>query len=72
ALNLDKEAVVRGWQEGEFALFLDQALIVGIEDQARWAIKNELTDATKAPNYLNYIYLDALEAVKPNSMTIIR
>ena len=72
ALNLDKEAVVRGWEEGEFTLFLDQALIVSLEDQARWAIKNKLTDATKVPNYLNYIYFDALEAVKPKSMTIIR
>jgi NitT/TauT family transport system substrate-binding protein len=72
ALNLDKEAVVRGWKEGKFTLFLDQALIVSLEDQARWAIKNKLTDATKVPNYLNYIYFDALEAVKPKSMTIIR
>lgn len=72
ALNIDKEAVVRGWQEGQFTLFLDQRLIVSIEDQARWAIKNKLTDATEIPNYLNYIYLDALEAVKPKSMTIIR
>jgi NitT/TauT family transport system substrate-binding protein len=63
---------VRGWKEGKFTLFLDQALIVSLEDQARWAIKNKLTDATKAPNYLNYIYFDALEAVKPKSMTIIR
>ncbi len=72
ALNIDKEAVVRGWKEGKFTLFLDQALIVSIEDQARWAIKNKLTDATKVPNYLDYIYFDALEAVKPKSMTIIR
>lgn len=72
ALNLEKEAVVRGWKEGKFTLFLDQALIVSLEDQARWAIKNKLTDATKIPNYLDYIYFDALEAVKPRSMTIIR
>ncbi len=72
ALNLDKEAVVRGWKEGKFTLFLDQALMVSLEDQARWAIKNKLTDATKGPNYLDYIYFNALEAVRPQSMTIIR
>jgi len=71
-LNLGKEAVARGWKEGKFTLFLDQAFIVSLEDQARWAIKNKLTDATKVPNYLDYIYFDALEAVKPQSMTIIR
>ena len=71
-LNIDKKAVARGWKEGQFTLFLDQALIISLENQARWGIKNELTDATKVPNYLNYIYFDALEAVKPESMTIIR
>ncbi|GAG04257.1 unnamed protein product, partial [marine sediment metagenome] len=31
-----------------------------------------LTEATKVPNYLNFIYLDALEEVKPEAVTIIR
>ena len=60
------------WQEGTFDLFLDQSLIATLEDQARWAIKNNLTNATKIPNYLDYIYIDALEAVKPEAVTIIR
>jgi hypothetical protein len=33
--------------------------------------KNNLTDATKVPNYLDYIYFDALEEVKPEVVTII-
>jgi len=42
------------------------------EDQARWSIENNLTSASKIPNYLDFIYLDALEAVKPEVVTIIR
>ena len=50
---------------------LDQRLLVSLEDQARWAIKNKLTDRTAAPNYLNFIYPDGMEAVRPEGVSII-
>jgi NitT/TauT family transport system substrate-binding protein len=31
-------------------------------------IKNKLTSTTDMPNYLNYLYLDALEAVMPKAV----
>ena len=34
-------------------------------------IKNKLTSTTDMPNYLNYLYLDALEAVRPAAVTVI-
>jgi NitT/TauT family transport system substrate-binding protein len=46
--------------------------LIAFEDQARWRIDNNLTDATRVPNYLDYIYLDALEKVKPEAIGIIR
>ncbi len=42
-----------------------------MEDSARWAIKNKLTDAKKVPNYLDYIYTDALKAVMPEAVRIV-
>lgn len=71
-LNLKPEEVSRLWGETSYTLSLDQSLLLLLEDEARWAIKNKLTDATKIPNYLDYIYFDALEAVKPEAITIIR
>ena len=71
-LKLDKELVVSIWDDFEFQLILDQAIIITLEDEARWAIDNNLTDATEVPNYLNYIYFDALEEIKPEAITIIR
>ena len=71
-LKLNKEFVVSIWDDFEFQLILDQAIIITLEDEARWAIDNNLTDATKVPNYLNYIYFDALEEIKPEAVTIIR
>jgi len=50
---------------------LDQSLVLALEDEARWAIKNKLTSKTKVPNYLNHIHLDALKSVAPSAVTII-
>jgi len=71
-LKLDKELVVSIWDDFEFQLILDQAIIITLEDEARWAIDNNLTDATEVPNYLDYIYFDALKEIKPEAITIIR
>jgi len=60
------------WPKQEFAVILEQAMLIAFEDQARWRIKQGLTDATEIPNYLNYIYMDALEEVKPEAIGIIR
>ncbi|NIT52457.1 MAG: hypothetical protein GWO41_06890 [candidate division Zixibacteria bacterium] len=60
------------WDDYVFEIFLDQSLLLSWEDIARWAIKNKFTDKTTVPNYLNFIYLDGLEAVKPEAITIIR
>ena len=60
------------WQKLNYIVDLPQALIIAMEDGARWRIENNLTDATEVPNYLDYIYIDALESVKPEVVTIIR
>ncbi len=70
--NYEQEFMDSILPKQEFTIILPQALIVAMEDQARWAIKNKLTDKTEVPNYLHYIYLDALEKVKPEAVGIIR
>jgi len=60
------------WGKNKFIVDLSQALLLTMEDGARWRIKNGLTDKKTVPNYLNYIYFDALEAVKPEAVTVIR
>jgi NitT/TauT family transport system substrate-binding protein len=59
------------WSSYQFSVALDQSLILALEDETRWAIKNKLTDRTDAPNYLDYIYLDALQSVAPLAVTIM-
>lgn len=60
------------WSDVTLEISLDQPLLLNLEDEARWAIKSKLTDKTEVPNYLDFIYYDALKAVKPEAVTIIR
>jgi NitT/TauT family transport system substrate-binding protein len=60
------------WPDLRFEVSLEQSLLASLENEARWVIRNKLTDRKKVPNYLNFIHLGALEAVKPKGVTIIR
>jgi len=70
--DYESDYIDYSWPKQEFAVTLEQAMLITFEDQARWRIKNKLTDATEVPNYLYYIYMDALEEVKPEAIGIIR
>jgi len=69
---LDKEFTALIWGEFSFQLLLDQTILVSLEGEARWAMKEGLTDKKEVPNYLDFICVDALEQVKPETVTIIR
>jgi NitT/TauT family transport system substrate-binding protein len=71
-LNLDVAYLETVWFQNQFSLSLDQALIVTMEDEARWMIANRLTSEKQVPDFLNYIYIDGLKAVKPEAVNIIR
>ena len=50
---------------------LDQALLLAMEDQARWMIDNKLTDQTRVPYFLDYIDAKPLARVDPKAVRII-
>ena len=70
--DYESDYIDYSWPKQKFAVILEQTMLITFEDQSRWAIENNLTDITQVPNYLNYIYLDALEKVNPEAVTIIR
>jgi NitT/TauT family transport system substrate-binding protein len=51
---------------------LTQVLLITLEDETRWAIKSKLVEKSKMPNYIDFIYVDGLQAVKPEAVRIIR
>ena len=55
-----------------FKIALDQSFLLTLENQTEWAIEHHLTDQIRVPNYLDFVYPDALEVVEPESVTIIR
>lgn len=55
-----------------FKIALDQALLLTLEHQTEWAIRHHLTTHSTIPNYLEFLYTDALDAVKPENVNIIR
>ena len=70
-LKTDREIIDKLWDIYEFRVSLTQAFLITLEDEARWFIRNKLTSATEVPNYLDYIYMDALEAVKPEAVQMV-
>jgi NitT/TauT family transport system substrate-binding protein len=71
AINVSTENLKELWPTFGFNVTLHQSLLLTLEDETRWAIKNRLAAAADLPNYLNYLYLDGLRAVKPESVTVI-
>ena len=51
--------------------FLDQGLLLVMEDQARWMINNKLTDKTRLPYFLDYFDVGPLAKVDPKAVRII-
>jgi NitT/TauT family transport system substrate-binding protein len=72
ALGTGHESVANTWAKTRFRVRLDQSLLTLLEDEGRWAIQNKLVTAQKVPNYLNFLYLDGLEKIKPEVVTVIR
>ena len=59
------------WPDHQFSLSLDQSLVLAMEDEARWMIANNLTNATVVPDFRSYMDTASLTAVKPGSVNII-
>jgi ABC-type nitrate/sulfonate/bicarbonate transport system substrate-binding protein len=71
-LKIDKALVDEIWPFIKARVTLDQALLVDLEEQTRWALGRKPAIRTEMPNYLDFISTDGLLAVKPEAVRIIR
>jgi NitT/TauT family transport system substrate-binding protein len=71
-LKLDKALLDEIWPILTTRVKLDQAMLVDLEEQTRWVLKKGLTACKDMPNYLDFIYVDGLLAVKPEAVSILR
>lgn len=70
-INIDMTRLKQVWSSYRFRIVLDQDLLLALEDQTRWAIKNKLIKHGEMPNYMNFVYIDGLQAVSPADVTLI-
>lgn len=66
----DKRLLDDLWGGYSFRLSLDQALLVSMENQARWALDTGLVPPQALPNFFSVMYLDGLQAVAPGRITV--
>jgi NitT/TauT family transport system substrate-binding protein len=72
ATKIDRNLIHDVWNAFNYHVVLDQTLLLTLEDETRWAMKNKLTDQTVMPDYLSIIHLDSLKAVKPEAIGMNR
>lgn len=60
------------WSLNDFRVTLEQSLLFILESAARWEVGlMPAAQRPALPNYLDFIYVDGLKAVKPAAVTII-
>jgi len=71
-IDQDHNFIKSVWSDFTFGITMHQWLITTLESEARWAVAAGHIDQRMIPNYLDYLYLDALERLKPENITIYR
>jgi ABC-type nitrate/sulfonate/bicarbonate transport system substrate-binding protein len=51
---------------------MDQSLLLQLEDETRWALRLPAYAGRSMPNWLEYLYTDALDGVDPDRVRVIR
>ena len=70
-LKIDEDLFRAIRSRTHFQLRLSQDMLVLMEREAKWAIRNNLVKKKEMLNYLDFIYFDALEKVKPEAVSIV-
>lgn len=71
-LKVDARALETVWQDFNFRVDLQQSQIMTLEEQSQWAMERGYVERRAMPNFLPNLYLDALLAVLPERVTVVR
>ncbi len=64
ATAVDQNLIREVWDAFNYSVRLDQTLLITLEDETRWAIKQKLTEQAVMPDYRKIIHEDSLLAIK--------
>jgi ABC-type nitrate/sulfonate/bicarbonate transport system substrate-binding protein len=70
-LGTDAAPFVSAWSHMRHRVQLTQDLVVLMEEEAKWVVRNKRTEAIEIPNYLDYLSFGALEKLKPEAVSIV-
>ena len=71
AAKIDDATMAKLFEPEDYAVSLDQAMLLAMDDQTRWAMQKRLVTPGPVPNYLNAMRYQNLEAVLPTAVTIV-
>ncbi len=72
ALGADAALPAPDFNPGDYALALDQALLLALGEQTRWAMGRGIAAPGPVPNFLDHVRQRPLEAAQPSAVRIIR
>ena len=67
--GMDEKALRALWPEYKVRVQFDKALLDALEKEARWALKSR-SSKDKLPDFRKYLYTEALQEVRPESISI--
>lgn len=67
----DSGSFSEAWSRSRLELQLTQDLLVLMEREATWAIRNKLVEKREMPNYLDFFSFEALEKARPEAVSIV-
>jgi ABC-type nitrate/sulfonate/bicarbonate transport system substrate-binding protein len=70
-LRIEPGSLANVWKGSRYTVSLDQGLILALEGEADWRIKNSVLNRS-VPNYFRLIHMESLNAVKPEANSIFR
>lgn len=71
-LKLDQQFIDWIWPRYNYRLTLDQALLMTMEGEARWARQRGFAKGERSPNYLDVVYSGPLGRVNPRAVSIVK
>jgi ABC-type nitrate/sulfonate/bicarbonate transport system substrate-binding protein len=71
-LKLDDAIMSKIFDQNDFDISLNQAHLLALEDQTRWAVSQGLAKPGSMPNYLKYMRYQHLESISPEAVQLVR
>ncbi len=71
ALKINDATMAQLFEPEDYSVSLDQAMLLALDDQTRWAMQKGLVAPRPMPNYLKFMKYQDLEAVLPTAVTVV-